>query len=258
VARVTRAALLEQKWSTDRKALKIIYVCGNEPASQDPVHKLKDVARMAVEKDVVVNTIFCGPANSSDANDWKEFARLAEGRFASIDQQRGVVAIATPHDKKLAELSARLNSTYVAYGKAEAQKEAKDKQQAQDANANKQGGVAAARAATKASNLYRNAQWDLVDRLKEDPKFDLKKLKEEELCEEMRKLKPEEREAYVKKKAAERLAIQKEIQELAKKRDEYIREQNKKNPTKGDQAFDAAVRGALRDQAAKKGIKIPD
>ena len=41
---------------------------------------------------------------------------LCGGRFASIDQDKGTVAVATPMDKELAELSAKLNTTYVAYG----------------------------------------------------------------------------------------------------------------------------------------------
>ena len=40
---------------------------------------------------------------------------------------------------------------------------------------------------------------------------------------------------YVKKKAAEREAIQKQIAELSEKRDEYIKEQQKKNPSQGRQ-----------------------
>ena len=64
--------------------------------------------------------------------------------------------------------------------------------------------------------------------------------------------------ALVKKKQAEREAIQKDIADLGKQRDEYIRDFNKKNANAGDKAFDEAVRGALRDQAKQKGITIPD
>src|SRR5262245_515266 len=35
VARVCRDALVEQKWSADKNALRLIFVCGNEPADQD-------------------------------------------------------------------------------------------------------------------------------------------------------------------------------------------------------------------------------
>jgi len=184
---------------------------------------------------------------------------LAEGRFASIDQQGGTVAIATPQDKKLAELSTQLNTTYVAYGK-EKDREAKVlNQEAQDKEASKlSASVSASRAVSKAGGLYRNSGWDLVDKLKEDPKFDITKVPEKELCEELRKLKPEERVKYVKDRLNKRLALQKEITELSKKRDEYVKEEMKKKAKKGDKAFDEAVRGTLREQAARKGLTIPE
>ncbi len=257
VTRVCRDALQQQPWSKDRKAMKLIFVCGNEPANQDPVVSLKQAADLARETDVVINPIFCGPASHHDANSWKEYATLARGRFASIDQDRGTVALATPFDKELVDLGVKLNTTYVAYGRGGAI--GVQNQVAQDANAIRAPGAAApARAISKASGLYRNSTWDLVDRLKEDPKFELKSLKDEELCEEMRKMKPEERQAFLKKKTAEREAIQKQILSLNAKRDQYIREQSKKNPNAADKAFDEAIKTALREQAIQKGIKIPE
>jgi len=95
--------------------------------------------------------------------------------------------------------------------------------------------------------------------MKEDPKFDIKTIKEEELCDDLRKLKPEEREAFIKKKAEERGKIQKEIQELSAKRSTFIQEEMKKQPkSTADKTFDEAVKGMIRDQAASKGLKIPE
>jgi hypothetical protein len=105
VGRVCRDALDQLQWSTNPSTLKILFVCGNEPAEQDPEIKLKPLAETAVRKGVVVNTIYCGPAGHSHANGWKQFADLSEGRFMSIDQQRGSIAINTPYDKELADLS---------------------------------------------------------------------------------------------------------------------------------------------------------
>ena len=65
----------------------------------------------------------------------------------------------------------------------------------------------------------------------------------------MKKMKPAEREAHVKEMLARRHAIQKQIAELSVKREAFIKEQQKKNPSKADKAFDEAIRGALRDQA---------
>jgi len=256
VTRVCRDAIDQQKWSDDPKALKIIFVCGNEPASQDPVVKLKDAAEKAKAKGIIINPIFCGNAAERDAADWKEFAALAGGRFASIDQQQGLVAIATPMDKELAVLSTNLNSTYVVYGGKDNAMKAEN-QVAQDSNATG-AGVAATRAQAKASALYRCDVWDLVDRCKNDPKFDVKKLADAELNDAMKKMKPEEREKYVKEMAAKREALQKQIVELSKKRDAYVTAERNKNGNKADKAFDEACRATLREQAATKGIVIPE
>jgi hypothetical protein len=259
VARVTRDAIKDQKWSASPKALKLIFVCGNEPASQDPTLKLADVAEMAKKAGIVINCIFCGPANDPDAADWKEYAKMCQGRFTSIDMNRNVVArIATPQDKELNDLSAKLNSTYVVYGGRRGEA-AQQNQYAQDFNATKAAPAAAAtRAVSKVSGLYRNDSWDLVDRMRNDKDFDIKKVPVEELCEEMKKMTPEEREKHVKEMAAKRDAIQKEISALAQKREAYIKEELKKNPNPADKAFDDAIRSALKEQAGRQGITIPE
>ena len=71
----------------------------------------------ALRKGIIINTIYCGSLAHVDAAGWKEFALHSEGRFAAIDQDRGTVAIATPMDKQLAELSVKLNGTYCFVGK---------------------------------------------------------------------------------------------------------------------------------------------
>jgi hypothetical protein len=261
VGRVCHDALTEQKWSDEKKALKMIFVCGNESAEQDRKIGLEEVAKLAVGKDVIVNSIHCRRPGlpESEAEGWRKLAKLAEGSFTQIDMDKAAtLAIKTPHDKKLEELSARLNTTYVAYGKESVRKLRAENQAKQDSNAAKAPGAGAARAATKGGDLYRNSEWDIIDRLRDDPKFDLSKLKEEELSEEMKKLKPQERKAYVEKKQEERKAIQKEIAELATKRAEYIKAEAKKQQKDGDKAFDEAVKATVREQAGRKGIKIPE
>lgn len=258
VTRVCRDAVRDLSWSKDKSALKLIFVCGNEPASQDPVVKLKEAADFAIQHGVVINPIYCGNPDDNDARDWRQFASLCGGRFASIDQNKSQVAIATPFDKPLAELGVKLNGTYVYYGlggqkKAEAQKQVTELSSAQGAP------VAAARTLSQNSGLYqgKNSAWDLVDKLKADPKLDIAKLPDAELCEDLRKLKPAERADYVKDMAAKREQLQKEITALDAKRQAYIAAEMKRNPRPADRAFDAAINEALRTQAATKGIVIP-
>jgi hypothetical protein len=256
VTRVCRDAVEQLDWSTDKNALKIIFVCGNEPASQDPVVKLKEAADKAKAKGIVINPIFCGNPNHPDARDWKQFAALCGGRFASIDQDKNVV-IATPMDKELAELSAKVANTYICYGKM-GQEKARN-QVAQDRNSVQAGlGVAAERALSKANGIYHCEDWDLVDRVKVDPKFDIRKVPEKELPEALRKMTPDQRVAHVKKLTEERAALQKQILELSGRRTAYINEEMRRNPDAASRAFTTAVRGTLRDQAKAKGIVIPE
>ncbi len=255
VARVTRDSVEQLKWSDDKGALKLIFVCGNEPASQDKEVTLKSVAELATGKGIIINPIYAGRENDPAARDWKEFAVMSGGRFANIDQD-GTVAIATPMDKELTELSAKLNDTYVAYGALGRDKAAN--QLRQDVNAAKQPGAAPDRAMSKAGGLYRNSDWDLVDLLEHDPKFDLTKIPEDQLPEAMKKLKPEERLTYVKDMAAKRKDIQKQVADLGVKREAFIRDEMKKKAGQAGQALDDALRATLREQAATKGIKIPE
>lgn len=261
VARVTQAALGEQKWS-EGDSLKLIFVCGNEAVDQDKQVNLTDVAAEAKRRGVFVNTIYCGPASSSEANGYRNFSTVAGGSYANIDQERAkkdiAATIKTVYDGDILKKSDELNKTYLAYGKDG--KKGAENQVAQDRAAGAAApGAALARGESKANALYKNSHWDLIDRMNDDPKFDLKTIKEEDLPEEMKKMKPEERVAFLKKKSDERCAIQKEINDLSAKRAKVIDEERKKQPkSEGEKALDEAVKGIIRDQAKSKGFEIPE
>lgn len=261
VARVTKAALDEQAWSTAPDSLRVVFVCGNEPADQDPQVRLPDVAAQARTKGVTVNTIYCRPAAHPEAKGWRDFAAACGGAYANIDQDQAsrdaARTVPTPVDEKLLKLNTDLNRTYVAFGRQATEKLAL--QAAGDLAAAKAApGAALSRAESKANALYRNAEWDLIDRMKENPKFDVRELKEEELSDELRKLKPDERSGYLKKKAAERETIQKQINELSAERAKFLAEARKAQPkTDTDKALDEALRSIIREQSRAKGFDVP-
>jgi len=271
VARVSKAALEQQKWSQDPGALRLLFVCGNEPVDQDQQVSLDEVAALAKKTGVVINTIYCKYGQDNEIAGWARFAAACGGKHIDIDQNKAVrqVVVRTEFDEQIIKLGEQLNKTYVAYGR-EGQERAAN-QLAQDANAAKAvpapvpgaappvgpSAAAIARAESKATALYRNSAWDLVDRMKEKD-FDLSKLKEEELSEELRKLKPEERLAFLQKKAAERAELQKQIAELSAKRQKKIAEELAKQPRSDtDKALDEAVKGLIREQAKGKGFEVP-
>ncbi len=262
VGRVTQTALRELDWSKDPAALKVIFVCGNEPADQDPEVKLDKLAESVVLQNVIVNTIYCGHRSAREAILWKEFAERAEGKFMPIEQNSTHVVIAAPQDKRLAELSSKLNSTYVFYGKQADAKSAN--QQAQDSNAltGAGGGAAglssaAGRSIAKASENYRMTDSDLVDRYQADPKLDFSKLPENELSDELKKMSADERKQLVLKKLQEREEIKKEIIKLSQERAQYLQVESKRLSGKDGTTLDEAVRDVLREQSARKGLEIP-
>jgi hypothetical protein len=258
VARVSRDALAELKWADGKDALRLVFVCGNEPANQDKEVTLDSVAAEAKAKGVIVNTIYCGTPSHPEAAGWQQFAASAGGKYANINQDRTEAVIKTPFDEEIQKLGVKINSTYCWYGACGA--EAKLNQVAQDGNADKAGkDVSLERGITKAGRFYKNAEADLIDRMQTDKEFDLKKIKDEDLPDELKKLKPEERVEYLKKKAAERAEIQKKVAELSAKRTQFIEAERKKEPkSKGDHAFDEALRGMLKEQAAGKGMTFKE
>jgi post-segregation antitoxin (ccd killing protein) len=248
---VIRDAVKGLEWDSSPKTYKAIFIAGNEPFTQGPVNYVES-CKGAIANGIIVNTIHCGPEQEGIEGKWKDGAALADGRFLVINQDARIAHIAAPQDKDIATLNAKLNSTYIAYGRSGG--EGKARQEAQDANAAAAPGgstVLATRALSKASANYSNAQWDLIDRAKEKG-FDISKLKDEELPEELRKLGVEERKAFIAKKTAEREALQKELGALATAREKFVTEKLKEKGK--DTTLGAAVTGAVREQASKKGV----
>lgn len=254
VARVIRAATNELDWNRDKGTLRMIFVAGNEPAVQDKVYDLQAMCKAAATNGIIVNTIHCGAEATGRKTGWADAARWADGQYAAIDQDRGTVVITTPHDKRLSELSAELNTTYVNFGVEG--KRRKANQVKQDKNAESLSVAAAAsRGQSKGSALYRSSTWDLVDALK-DGKVDIAKIKDEDLPKEMKGMTVEQRKAHVAKQAARRGEIRKEIQALGKKRMAHIKKEMEAKGLDAKSSFDAALRKAVREQAQKKNFKF--
>jgi hypothetical protein len=73
----------------------------------------------------------------------------------------------------------------------------------------------------------------------------------------MQKMKPAERKAYVDKKAKEREAIQAKINDLNKKRNQYLQDEaQKRSKDKKGSAFDEALKDSLHKQAKRKNINF--
>jgi hypothetical protein len=243
---VIQTSLNQLKWGNNPDDLKLIFIAGNEPFTQGSVN-YKDAAVNANEKDVTINTIFCGNYNQGISTKWKDGAKLTHGDYMAINHNQKTVHIASPFDDDILILNKKLNHTYVAYGKKGRYKMAE--QAAQDSNASSYGNAnAVKRSISKSSHFYKNASWDLVDAVELDA-VEIEAIEEEALPNELKGKSKEAIKTYVSNKQKERREIQEKIQELNLKRTKYLSEQAK---TKNTNDLENAMTKAIKEQAKKK------
>jgi hypothetical protein len=218
-------------WKDGVQNMKLIYISGNEPFDQGSVSYKKSIAD-AVKKGIYINTIFCGNEQQGIQTHWKDGADLGQGKYFNIDSNAKVIYIATPYDDQIMKCNNRLNATYIGYGsKGESKKRS---QEMEDSNAQSISGANyTERAVSKSKSVYKNESWDLVDMNKKDAKA-LEKLKKEELPKELQSKNKEEIKVIIAEKTKERETVQKEIADLAKKRQAFIDTEAKKTKSQDD------------------------
>ncbi|KAA3617924.1 MAG: VWA domain-containing protein [Flavobacterium sp.] len=242
---VIQSSIKQLDWGNDADDLKMIFIAGNEPFTQGKIN-YKDAAAEAKEKDIVVNTIFCGDYNHGISSKWQHGAQLTFGDYMAINHNQHTVHIASPYDDLILQLNVKLNGTYIPYGSRGRMKVAI--QEEQDANAaeyNKANAVS--RTVSKGSHLYKNSSWDLVDAEKEKD-FSYDKLKKADLPDNLKGKSTAEIKTYVAKQRKEREAIQMEIASLNEKRRQFLADKKKE----GDNGLESAMIQALKKQAEKK------
>ncbi len=245
---VIRTSLRQLEWTTSKADLKMIFIAGNEPFTQGEV-PYAAACGLAREKDVIVNTIFCGDHTEGLRTAWKNGADLTGGTYMSIEQNSRTVYVQTPYDARIDVLNDELNRTYLYYGSQGKAK--KELQSAQDQNAASYGQAnKVERTISKSSHAYKNSGWDLVDAAKDDDKV-IAETSEAELPSEMKGMTVEQRKQYVQKKSAERTRIQKEIQELSMKRQEYIKTNSQ---TESTSMLDKVLIDAIKKEAKSRNL----
>lgn len=246
-------SVVKFKWSKEKETLRIIFLVGDAPPHMDYKDDVKysESCKLASEQGIIINSVLCG--NDAQAKTaWLDISNKGGGTFAQIAQDGGVKQIDTPYDKDLAEINSKLIKTNVCYGLEKDRMDGESKKKSAEALPGA-GGVAADSAGfrSKASRLAAN---DLLDDIKEGKKK-LEDVKDEELPDEMKKMKPEERKAHLEKLQKERDELKKKALDLDKKRLEFINKKLAEDKDKGKDGFDNQILDTLRKQAEKKNIK---
>ena len=246
-------AIHKMPWSSDNKVLKIIFLVGDAPPHMDYPNgpKYPDLCREAAKKDLIINTIQCGEMAETKSI-WQEIAKLSEGSYAGISQSGNVAVISTPMDKELSRLNERIGATLIPYGDSKLQAEVHAKYAM----------AASAPVSAMADRLSYNSKTgkvvqgrgELVDALN-DKTLKLEEIDQKQLPADLQKLDRDELQKHLTKARDERADLQKQIVEISKKREAYIKSENKRLAAEGKgDAFDQKVTDTLHAQAAKKGI----
>jgi len=253
--------VMKTGWSQrSRRTAQIMFLVGDAPPHDDYGNErsCQETTRAAIQRGIVVNTIQCGSTDTTQVV-WQDLARRGEGKFFAIAQDGGVVAVATPYDRKLAELGTKMGGTYMAYGAGGSAGRA-----FYSAGAARTESVVAAaapaeaaadRAVNKAINSYAYSN-DLVQDV-ENGRVSLETMKKDDLPDDLQKLAPEGRKKQVAQQIQQRKALRAQIVSLSKQRDSYIAAAQKRRAGGAPKtAFDTAVGEAIRAEAAKQGIKL--
>jgi hypothetical protein len=248
---VIQDAVTKLSWKDGNKNMKLVYIAGNEPFNQGNIN-YKEAIKNALKNDIYINTIFCGDNQEGIRTFWQDGAITGNGKYFNIDSNQRVQYINTPYDDQITQYNQKVNETYVSYGRKGAEK--KMNQATQDANAES---VSKAnyveRSVSKSKQVYKNDSWDLVDKVSEDEKA-LDNLKKEELPAELKDKSKAEIKTYIAQKSAQREKIQKEISVLAKKRQEYIDTEMKKQKTQDD--LGNAIASSIIELGKNKGYSV--
>jgi hypothetical protein len=245
---VIHNSLKELNWDTNDSTYKAIYIAGNEEYTQGRL-PYKQACSEAQEKEVIINTIFCGDYNEGIRILWADGANCGGGDYMNIDNDKQVVHVQTPYDSQLNQLNVELNNTYIHYGKNG--KSYKNNQIKQDDNAKTySSGNSAKRAMSKSSKFYKNEHWDLVDAYKKD-KSVVNTIEKKTLPDSLQNKTNEELEFIAKQKTQERTVLKQKIAETAKKRTEYIHSESK---VKNNSTVGTALLETAKKQAKGKGF----
>ena len=211
---VINSSIKELDWGIDTNDLKLIFIAGNEPFTQGKIN-YKEVISDAKEKDIIINTIYCGDYQTGISGKWKDGAELGGGDYMTINQNKEIVHIVTPFDDAIIILNKQLNNTYIYYGNRGKQKFSN--QSKQDSNALEiNQSVVVKRAVSKSNRLYENAGWDLVDKAKKST-INYSEIDRKKLPVELQKKSDEELKKYVEEQDKIRSKIKVKINELNRK-----------------------------------------
>jgi uncharacterized protein YegL len=248
-------------WSQDAGTYRAVFLVGDAPPHmdyQDDVKYPQTVAE-AGRRGIVVNAVQAGSGAQARMH-WQRIAQLGAGAYASVTQDGNAVAIATPFDASMAALSRKLDATRMYYGDRATQRKMEARQKAARKVHEEASVASKARRATfnVSGSGKRNLIGDseLVDDVASG-RIELDSVASEHLPASLKDLDRPAQAARIKQLADTRATLKKEIEDLAQKRQDYLRAQVAEAGGEGE-SLDRKLFDAMREQAGRKGLEYDE
>ena len=250
-------AVHKMSWSQDQDTYKVVFLVGDAPPHMDYQDDVKYpiTVKVAQAKGILINSIQCG-ANSHTTSKWQQIAQLGGGKYFRVDQSGSAVAVTTPFDKKIADLSKKIEDTRLYFGNKEEKIIQRKKHAATDKLHALSSVAALARRAefniseSGKTNMY--GESELVGGVSSG-RVDLSILDADELPESMQDMSLDEQKILIGKKAEKRKELDREIREVSRQRRVYLKKKAEEAGGYKD-SLDVLLYSAVREQAAKKGF----
>jgi Mg-chelatase subunit ChlD len=247
-------------WSQDPGAYRTVFLVGDAPPKIYPDEMQQpEILKAAAARGIVVNTIQAGTHADTRAS-WEQIAALGQGEYFRVEQSGSAVAVHTPYDEQIAQLSRELDATRLFFGDSKRQHEMAEKQAATEklhlvASPSAQAKRAAYnRSETGRSNALGDSE--LVDAVGSG-RIALAEIPVEHLPAPMAAMPIEQRERVLQETAARRNELTAEIDALSRQRQEHISASLDGDASKED-SLDYRLFTTVKAQAAAKGLRYDD
>ena len=245
-------------WSQSRDAYKVVFLVGDAPPHMDYRDEVQypQTVRVAQSKGIIINAIQAGQ-NGATTRQWQQIAQLGSGDYFQVEQGGSALAVTSPFDRELAELSALLDDTRLYYG-SEAEQAEKERKIEATQKINEEASLAS-RARRAAFNVSASGKQnligsnDLVDDVASG-RVDLDALDKTALPAPMAGLALAEQEQLIKETAKKRIELTQKIQTLSAKRGDYLKKKVEAMGVAKDDSLDMKLFDTLRSQAAASGM----
>src|SRR3954469_8147011 len=246
-------ALNRLQWTQSGDVRPIVFLVGDAPPHMDYAQDTKYPVTLSVakQKDIIINAVLAGDARDTERV-WRDIAPNGYGRFIPIPQDSGqVVIIETPYDEDIIMLQREINGTVIPYGPRARQKRTEDKTR----QLSQVAAAAPSQASEMASYINKRSKatseavtgdGDLVADVGSG-RNSFSAIKEEDLPDNLRAMKPEQRMDEVNKQMKQRKELNEKLGALVAKRDKYVADARAKAPPKAS-SFDRVVEDTLKAQ----------